>query len=144
MKSSMARHTQAADFFQALHTGIVVCMATDSVTSSVSAARWELVVFQHLGNLLGQAQVAQLHGTEVHRHAQVRVALAVPLRQGAAGHVQHQFADLVDQAQFFGQRDEVQRRDPLPGGVFPAHQCLESQHLACGSPAAAGSARQSV
>ena len=85
---------------------------------------------QYFGNLFGQERIAQLHRAEIDRHAQMCESLAVPQGQGAAGQLQHQFAHLVDQAQFLRQGDEIKRRDPMAVGVLPANQGLAPQHRA--------------
>ena len=66
-----------------------------------------------------------------------QLAVPVPRRDGLAGLGEHEGAQRYDQARFFGQRDEVGRRDLAELRAMPAHQRLDadqapSARLICG------------
>src|SRR5690606_8675010 len=94
----------------------------------IQCAPIQPVTVQGAGDHLAQVRVVQLHGGEVHGHAQVRQPVTLPVPQLAAGLIQHPFAYGDDDAALLGQRDEQVRWYQPPLRVIPAQQRLDAHH----------------
>ena len=75
---------------------------------------------------LCQRCLAQLHGRDIDGDA----GTIFPTRRFAAGLVEHEAAELVDEAALLRNRHELRRRDPAALRMVPAHQCLARGHFA--------------
>ena len=58
----------------------------------------------------------------------------LPLRKLARGALEREQAEIDDHANFFGDPDELRRRQPAHFGMIPAHQRLEARHGAVLEP----------
>ena len=67
----------------------------------------------------------ELRGRQIHRHAQVRR----PASGRIAGFLEHPGSERVDQADLFGERDELGRRQRPARRMGPAHQGLVADQL---------------
>ena len=94
----------------------------------IQCAPIQPVAVQGTGDHLAQVRVVQLHGGQIHGHAQVRQPVTLPVPQLAAGLVQHPFAYGDDDAALLGQRDEQVRWYQPPLRVIPAQQRLDAHH----------------
>ncbi len=91
----------------------------------LKALGWKMGVAQYHPDDGGQRGRLELDGRQVDRDGDV----LGPVRRLGAGRAQHPFADLVDQADFLRERDELDRADRPALRMFPADQGLEPGHL---------------
>ncbi|MNI19017.1 hypothetical protein D3C73_724380 [compost metagenome] len=91
-------------------------------------ARWQAIHLQQVVDHPWQFGVVQLHGGQVHRHAQVAETLVVPVAQLFAGLIQHPLANGNDGAVLLGQRNKQVWRNQPVFRVLPANQRLHTDH----------------
>ena len=103
-------------------------ITSDSVSSSLSVPRATAGARQHRAQILDQVVAQQLARRDVDAGEQrlARPQRALPGAELARGALEHEQAELDDQAGFLGERDELVRRHAAQLRMIPAHQRLEA------------------
>ena len=111
-------------------------ITSDSVSSSLSVPRARPRARQHGAQVVDQVVAQQLPRRHVdageHRLAQPHAAL--PGAELARGALQHEQAEIDDQADLLGDADELRRRHPAHLRMVPARQRLEARDRAVLQP----------
>ncbi len=116
-----------ADFAQALH-GFDHCIGVEQHYAfgqfQFQPFRFEPGCCERLLDHGMNIAILELSRRQVHSHAYGWQTLILPTAVDAAGFVHGPFAHIPDQACFFQQRNEFQRRNQSMLGPVPAYQCL--------------------